>query len=236
MEKGFVRRLSRPLVGAVLAACLFSSSALTATHPAGDAAGISPAWWGVRLEVTARGGYAISGGETPVTGDYVCRVLWEGRLEPDDEDFLLVHIRTEILEWRLRERSGPAGRESVLEAPAAPGPAVRMNYVIKDGREVEFFFDLGGISIPLHASPLAVALELPRSSGRTPGGRGRAYGDFVGRGSCRVVMPESDLERRSPKRHFSWDWRRERQYFGNGRILTVVQSHAAEAVVTVTVH
>ncbi|MGB8958688.1 MAG: hypothetical protein WCC00_06705 [Candidatus Aminicenantales bacterium] len=232
MEKGFVPRLSRPLVGAVLAACLFSTPTLTAQPPAG----ISAPWWSVRLEITAKGGYAVSGGEAPVTGDYVCRVLWEGRLEPDDEDFLLVHLRTEILEWRLRERSGPAGRESVREAPAAPGPAVRMNYVIKDGREVEFFFDLGGISIPLHASPLVVALEMPRSSGRTPGGRGRAYGDFVGRGSCRVVIPETDLEQRSPKRHFSWDWRRERQYVRSGRILTVAQSHAAEADVIVTVH
>ena len=236
MEKGFVPRLSRPLAGAILAACLLSIPALTAKPPAGDAAGIAAPWWSVRLEITAKGGYAVSGGEAPVTGDYVCRVLWEGRLEPDDEDFLLVHLRTEILEWRLGERSGPAGRESVLEAPAAGGPAVRMNYVIKDGREIEFFFDLNGISIPLHASPLAVALELPRSSGRTPGGRGRAYGDFVGRGSCRVVIPETDLEQRSPKRHFSWDWRRERQYVRSGRILTVSQSHAAEADVSVTIH
>jgi len=228
MEKGFFRRLSGPLAGAVLAACLFPGPALTAKH-------LSP-WWKVLLEVTARGAYAVSGGEAPVTGDYTCRVLWEGRLEPDDEDFLLVHIRTEVLEWRLRESSGPAGREDILEAPEAPGPTVRMNYVLKDGQEVEFVFGLGGISIPLHASPLAIALELPRSSGRTPGGRGKAYGDFVGRGSSRVVIPESDLEQRSPKRHFSWDWRKERQYVRNGRILTVAQSHAAEAVVTVTAH
>jgi hypothetical protein len=228
MEKGFFRHLSRPLAGAALAACLFSSSALTAKHPA--------PWWEVLLEITAKGRYAVSGGEAPVTGDYVCRVLWEGRLEPDDEDFLLVHLRTEVLEWRLRERSGPAGRESVLEAPSAPGPTMRMNYVLKDEREVEFVFDLGGVSIPLHASPLAVALELPRSSGRTSGGRGKAYGDFVGSGSSRIVIPESDLEQRNPERHFSWDWRRERQYVRNGRILTVAQSHAAEAVVTVTAH
>lgn len=227
MEKGFDPRLSRPLAGAVLAACLFSSSALTAQHPA--------PWWKILLEITATGKYAMNGGEAPVTGDYVCRVLWEGRLDPDDDDFLLVHLRTEVLEWRLRERSGPAGGESVLEAPAAPGPTVRMTYVLKDGRDVEFVFDLGGISIPLHASPLSVALELPRSPGRTSGGRGKAYGDFVGRGSSRIVIPESDFEQRSPKRRFSWDWRREKQYVRNGRVLNVTQSHDAEAVVTVTV-
>lgn len=228
MEKGFVRGLSRALAGAALAACLFLAPALTAIPPA--------PWWEVLLEITVKGGYAVSGGEAPVTGDFACRVLWEGRLAPDDEDFLLVHIRTEVLEWQLRERSGRAGHETVLEAPAAPGPTVRMNYVLNDGREVEFVFDIGGISIPLHASPLAVALELPGSSGRTPWGWGKAYSDFVGRGSSRVVIPESALAERNPKRHFSWDWRRERQYVRNGRILTVSQSHTAEAAVTVTVH
>ncbi len=227
MEKGFFRSLSRPLVAALLAACL---------SPMPASPGKRLPWWNVQLDITASGGYTVKGGQTPVTGEYTCRILWEGRLEPDDEDFLLVHLRTEVLEWRLREKSGPAERETFLEAPAAPAPTLLMNYVLKDGREVEFVFELGGISIPLHASPLAVPLELPRSSGHTPGGPGKAYGDFVERGSSRVVIPESDLGRQNPRRHFSWDWRREREYVRDGRILTVAQSHAAEAVVTIVVH
>jgi hypothetical protein len=234
MEEDFFRRLSRPLVGAVIAACLSSAPAQPAKHPAGDRA-LVPASWKVRLDVTVKGGYVVSGGGAPITGDYSCRVLWEGRLEPDGDDFLLVHLRTEILEWRLRETSGPGGRESPLEAPAVPKPSLRMSYVLRDGREVEFFFELGGISVPLHASPLSIALEMPRSSGRAPGGRGQAYGNFVCRGSSRVAILETDLERQNPERHFSWDWRKERQYLRDGCALTVTQSHTVEAVVAVTV-
>ena len=178
----------------------------------------------------------MSGGGSPVSGEYTCRALWEGRLEPDDNDFLLIHVKTEILEWSLRERTGRPGQESVLEAPAAPKPTLRMDYVLKDGREVEFVFELGGISIPIHASPLAVALELPRSSGRAPGGPGQAYGRYVRRGSCRVVIPETDFLEQAPARTFAWDWRRDKQIANGGRVFDVSQSHAAETVVAITVH
>jgi len=178
----------------------------------------------------------VSGGGSPVSGEYTCRALWEGRLEPDDNDFLLIHVKTEILEWSLRERTGRPGQESVLEAPAAPKPTLRMDYVLKDGREVEFVFELGGISIPIHASPLAVALELPRSSGRAPGGPGQAYGRYVRRGSCRVVIPETDFLEQAPARTFAWDWRRDKQIANGGRVFDVSQSHAAETVVAITVH
>lgn len=235
MEEGFFRRLLRPLVGALLLTCLSSTPAVPSGPSGGVLAGGSPRWE-VRLTVEAKGDYTIRGAGAPIAGEYTCRVRWEGRLEPDEDDFLLVHLRTEVLEWRLRETAGPAGRENTLEAPAAPAPSLRMNYVLKDEREVEFFFELGGISIPLHPSPHAIALELPRSSGRTPGGPGQGYGNFVCRGSSRVVIPETDLRRRKPERHFSWEWRKEKQDVRNGRVLTVVQSHTAEAVVAITAY
>ncbi|MGZ5469573.1 MAG: hypothetical protein ACXWG5_10500 [Candidatus Aminicenantales bacterium] len=233
MEKGFLRRLSEPLVGAFLLACLSGTPAGPAGPP-GAVLATGSSLWEVHLTVEAKGDYRIGGAGAPIAGEYACRLRWEGRLEPDEDDFLLVHLKTEVLEWRLRETAGSAGRETTLEAPAAPTPFLRMNYVLKDGREVEFFFELGGISIPLHPLPHALALELPRSSGRTPGGPGQAYGNFVCRGSSRVAIPEADLTRRKPERHFSWEWRKERQYVRDGRVLTVVQSHAAEAVVTLT--
>jgi hypothetical protein len=111
-----------------------------------------------------------------------------------------------------------------------------MDYILKDGREVEFIFGLEGVPVPLHPSPLSIGLELPRSSGRTAGPPGQAYGDFVCRGSSRVAVPESDLLGTAPERRFSWDWRRERRYFKEGRTYVVTQSHAVEAVVALSVH
>jgi len=235
MKKVPARRLPGTLAGAVVAVCLLSGQARPEGRPTRAGAGDSP-WWGVRLIVDAKGNYTVRGGPTPLAGEYACRILWEGRLEPDDDDFLLVHLRTEILEWRLRERSGPDGKESFLEAPPGSRPALRMIYVIKDGREVEFAFEVGGISIPLHASPLVIALDLPRTSARAPGVSGQGGDYSVRRGSSRIAVPEADLAGHAPERRFFWDWRRVRPFVRKGRTLTVAQDGAAEAVVAVTLH
>lgn len=233
MDKGFMRHLPGALATALLLSGLVWGQR-AAPAIAGQDRPAGPAWWEVCLTVEARGEYTIKSGRAPIAGEYVCRARWKGRLEPDGEDFILVHLETDILEWRLRETAGPAGRGSVLEAPAAAKPAFRMNYVLKDGREVEFFFELGDVSIPLHASPLSVALDLPRSSGRKAGRPGHGYGDFVCRGSSRVAIPGSDLLDRAPERLFSWDWRREKRIDRGGRIYLVAQGHTVEAVVALT--
>jgi len=233
MEQGFFRRLPAGLAGTLLLAglglALAGPGGTLDKAPAGNAA-----WWEVRLVIAAKGRYIVRGGRTPLTGEYTCRIRWDGRLEPDDDDFLLVHLRTEILEWHLRETAGPAGRENVVESAAKP--SLRMEYVLKDGHEVEFAFGLGGIPIPLHVSPLAVVLELPRSSGREAGLPGHGYGDFVCRGSSRVVLPETDFLAPARERLFSWDWRREKQYVKEGRVFVVTQDHSAEAAVALTAH
>jgi hypothetical protein len=255
MEKGSFRRLARPLLGALALACL----APVAVRPSGPLQRVPPdpiapppgfgdgtlggrpspgsGWWDVGVVVSVKGEYAVRGGAVPVAGTYAFRARWTGRLELDSAgDFVLVHLGTEVLEWRLRETGRFAGRESVLEAASATKPALRMEYLIKDGREVEFVFGLGSIGVPLHEPGLDLALELPRTSSRQPGRPGRAYGDFVCRGSCRVAVPETDFAAQAPERRFSWDWRREKALVRQGREVTFVESHGAEAVVTVIIH
>ena len=231
MEKGFRERTVAVLAAAWLLAGLAAGPA-PASLPSGKGpAGLAESWE-VRLDISAEGGYSVRGGGAPVAGEYACRARWEGRLEQDGDDFLLVHLRSEILDWRLRERSGPAGREDVIEAPAGVRPELRMCYVLRDGGEAEFVFELGGVTIPLHASPLNIPLDLPRASGQPPGEPGQRYGDFVCRGSSRVAIPETDLQGRS-RRHFSWDWRRERRPLKGGVEFAVTQSHTVKVVVAV---
>lgn len=229
MEKGFVRRLYCPLAGALLILGLPPALPLSRQAP-------GPAWWEARLILAVKGEYVLRGGGAPVSGEYAFRARWEGRLEPDGDDFLLVHLKTEVLEWSLKEISGPAGATTFLTDPDAPRPALRLNYVLKDGRDVEFDFDLEGIPVPLHASPLKVVLELPRSSGRDVDPPGQGYDDFVRRGSNRIALPAADFGRRAPKRAFFWEWQREKWLVGDSRAFLVTQSHAAEAVVALVAH
>lgn len=226
-ERGSPRRLA-----GLLAAALLVLGRLAGPASSGPAAG--PSWWEVRLVVTVKGDYALRGGSPPISGEYACRARWEGRLEPDGEDFLLVHLRTEILEWRLTESSGPAESATVLEAPDTLKPELRLNYVLKEGREVEFDFDLEGIFIPLHDQRFKIPLEMSRSAGQADELPGQGYGDFVRRGTNRVVLPASDLSRRGSERTFSWDWRRENDLVKGSPAILLTQSHSVEAIVALT--
>lgn len=255
MEKVSWWRRARPLAGALGLICLAAAAARPSGRPgqarpgprpsvsdqsgrpSGEPQGRSRPWWEVGVIVSVKGEYAVRGAEAPYAGSYSFRARWTGRLELDgDDDFLLVHLGTEVLDWSLREKARKSGRESVLEAAEGPKPALRMGYLIKDGTEVEFVFGLGGVAIPLHAPELGLALELPRTSARQPGLPGRGYGDFVRRGSCRVAVPEKDFVAQPPERRFAWDWEREREFVRDGRTLTVAQSHTVETVVVLVVH
>src|SRR5512135_1498480 len=188
MENSSIRRRARPLCGGLVLLGL----AATLAHPGGSwrvrpqerpgprfgqTDGPRPGppasattWWEISLVVTVRGEYTVRGLEAPPSGTYLCRARWTGRLELDsDDDFVLVHLGTEILDWSLRERSVRNGGESVLEAAPGVRPSLRMEYLLKDGAEVEFVFGLGAIGVPLHAPELGLPLELPRTSSRQPG-------------------------------------------------------------------
>lgn len=211
--KGFARRLRGP-AGALLA---LAGLALGA-GPDAPAPAAGPDGWEVRLTVSVRGEFSLLGGREPVAGDYVFRARWEGRLEPDGDDFLLVHVRTEVLEWSLGKEGGP------------PAPDLRLNYALRTGREVEFDFEVADVVLAVGPSPVGIVLEMPLPPGRGPGPPGLRYGDLVRRGSSRIAVPAADFGRRAAERSFSWEWRRIRPV-DSGRPL--VQSHAAEAVLAV---
>jgi hypothetical protein len=222
-----LRSLPGILAGALLLPGLAAGPVLL-----GQAAG--SIWWEIRLTVEIKGDYALKCEGQPVSGEFAGRLRWEGRLEPDGDDFLLIEIKTEALEWRLRERSGPDGSRSVLVAPDAVRPTLRLNYVLRDGDDIELDFEVGGTSVPLHPHPLALPLELARSSS---GGGGRPdYSDFIRSGSNRIVLPATDLKRRRPERAFAWEWGRVERIDRDARTHVSIQSHSVEAVVALVRH
>lgn len=253
MEKGSGRRRFGPVYGTLAILCLAAAGipsdkpprTIVPTEP-GQAVPKDPppgrvpsgrTWWDVSLAVSVKGEYTVDGPSSPSSGSYVYRALWAGRLELDsDDDLLLVHLGTEVLEWSLRESCRKDGRESMLEAASGSKPALRLEYLIKDGADVEFVFTIGDLKVPLHAPELAVALDLPRSSSRQPGPPGHGYGDFVRRGSCRVAIPQEDLDVQGPERRFSWEWGRDGELVRAGRPVKVTHRHSAEAVVRIAVH
>jgi hypothetical protein len=63
-----------------------------------------------------------------------------------------------------------------------------------------------------------------------------SYAYFVGHGSNRIVVPESDLKEKARERRFSWEWRSDEQIIRKGRVYFVTQSHTASATVALTSH
>jgi hypothetical protein len=263
MERGFGRGRIGPLAGAVVVFVLIPAAILAggpARGPRADRSGkafryilpVEPArmvgipaerppagrpWWDISLIVSVKGAYTVRTPGSPVTGNYSYRARWKGRLELDSaDDLLLVHLGTEVLEWSLRETRDAEMPEGALEPPPGPKPALRVDYLIKDGREIEFVFRLGEISVPLDDPDLAFSLDLPRSSSRQAGPPGHGYGDFVQSGSCRVAIPQEDLTVQAPERRFAWEWSREREAGSAGHPVRIAHRHNAEAVVSVIIH
>lgn len=230
MEKGFPRRALGPLAGALLTLALAAALSFSRPSP-------GPSWWEVSLSVTVKGSYVIEGGNAPLHGEFTCRARWAGTLELDENDFLLYNLKTEVLEWRLEEKAGPPKEESLLLAQEiSEAPHLRLNYVLREGSDLRFDYEFREVSIPLHASPVKANLEFPRSSGHVALSPGSDYESRVSRGSNRIVIPGSDLERHTAERTFSWKWQRAKRITGNSGTFLLTQRHTAEAVVALVAH
>jgi hypothetical protein len=107
---------------------------------------------------------------------------------------------------------------------------------LREGSDLRFDYEFAEVSIPLHTSPAKVTLEFPRSSGHLAFLPGASYESRVRRGSNRIVIPGSDLERRSAERTFSWKWQREKRITAGSGTFLLTQRHTAEAVVALVAH
>lgn len=230
MKNGLVRRLLGTLTGALLVVGLPATFPSSRTSP-------GPTWWEASLSVTVKGSYVIEGGKSPLHGEFTYRARWAGTIELDENDFLLYHLKTDVLEWRLAEKTGLPKAESLLLAHgASDAPIFRLNYVLREGSDLRFDYEFAEVSIPLHACPAKATLEFPRSSGHLAFSPGASYESRVRRGSNRIVIPGSDLERRSAERTFSWKWQREKRITAGSGTFLLTQGHTAEAVVALVAH
>jgi hypothetical protein len=228
--KRFSRRVFGPLAGAILVFALPAALSFSRPSP-------GPSWWEVSLSMSVKGGYVIEGGGAPISGEFTCRVQWTGTIELDDKDFLLYHLKTDVLEWRLSEKAGLPKEESRLLADGtSEAPKLLLNYVLREGSNLRFDYEFLEVPVPLHASPAKAKLEFPRSSGHAAFSPGADYESRVDLGSNQIIIPGSDLERRAAERTFSWKWQREKRIAAGSGTFLLTQRHTAEAVVSLIAH
>ena len=194
-----------------------------------------PPWWGVRLALTVRGTYVVKDPERAFAGEFTYKALWEGTMERDGEDFLVYHAKTDVQEWAIREKATLPGSTRVLtEKDVSEGPELQMNYILRQGDDVRFDFEVKGFPVPLGPSPEKFELVLPSS--REDSEEGADYAASIAKGTNRVQIAGDGLEKASLEKSFSWDWKRQQWAVrGNGAV-QVGGSHKVTVVITIARH
>jgi len=228
MRNGKRRGIGAVLRGALPFLWFFSTAGVMRPLP-------RPTWWEIRLALSVRGNYAVRNLETNYAGEFDFRAQWEGTMEQDGEDFLLYHTRTDSPHWEIREKgSRPDSTRTMTEKETAERPRLRVNYIIRQDRELRFAFEVEGIRIPLDSCKEKFDLVLPRS--KELSGTGAGYDDSISKGSNYIAIGDDALGRGHLERSFSWEWRRQGWSPREKRAIFMAASHKTSVTVTLIRH
>jgi hypothetical protein len=228
MRKGKRRAIGGVLQGALPFLWLFTTAGAPRLLP-------RPPWWEIQLALSVRGEYTVRDLGTTFTGEFEFRAQWEGTMEQDGVDFLLYHTKTDVLHWEIREKAArPKPTLILTEKETAEKPQLRVNYIMRQDRELHFNFEVEGIRIPLDASPEKFDLVLPRS--RELSGEGASYCDSISKGSNLIAIGDDALDRGRLERSFSWEWKRQAWTAREKGAVFVAGSHKAGVTVTLIRH
>ncbi len=167
-----------------------------------------PRRWEIEIRLTTEGRYSVREGSCSFSGDFLYEAAWSGSLERDDDDFLLTHIRNEIVRWELEENAEPGeggGQAGLKELPEKP--VFRMNYVLTEGSRLRFDFAIEGFAVPRAASVNKFELAFPRTKSGAPGAVAAGYDGAVVQGSNDVCLRVIDIGRPRVDRSFRWIWK-----------------------------
>jgi len=219
----------------MLRPCLAAVSIVAGFLAAAPRPSPDPTSWDIRLTVSARGEYGLEGGPVRVDGRYAFILAWRGVLQVDDEDYLLVHGETKIVDWSAEEKASAPDRMTVLSSTDFPDrPELKVNYVLKmeDGLHVDFI--VRGFDVPLTVPEESFYLHLPASAenGENPGGL--KYNLSVSSGSNAVVLEEPATSTGPVGKTFRWTWKRRNWVQRQDRTVLETSAHAAEVKVSIT--
>jgi len=197
----------------------------------------APAWWDLVLRLKTEGDYRVEEPGTLFSGTFRLAVRWAGRLEPDEDDYLLVRFENKLTGWEIRETPPAAGSFRIMsQKDIAARPAFNLQYVLKKGGSLYLEFFIEGFPVPLNLFAENFPLHLPCSEeiGLKPGGIG--YNLSLVEGSNRIAIPEDEIFRGPVKKSFSWTWKRQEWVSRQNRSIFTAGSHKVSLTVTLTPH
>jgi len=197
----------------------------------------SSCWWVVSLLLTSRGKYIYQRSGASYAGKYAFAILWTGCLERDQDDFILYHECSELLEWKaLEKKRSPGGIETLVSSKHFGKPRFKLNYILTKGDYVHFDFQVNGIEVPRHRSKEKAVVHFPASNKDAVSSGDIDYDLHVYKGSNRVAVRKHVLQKDSATKKFHWAWQH-RKRPGNGKKgAYLFQAHDVEAEITVVKH
>jgi hypothetical protein len=193
-----------------------------------------PTSWKVEITLEARGKYQLGAPEREYRGSYAFAFRWNGTLERDDQDFLLVHNGCELVRWEIEESATAGNSLVILKTPEiTEKPELKVNYILKEKGVLLFNFLVMGFDVPRNPSAEHFYLILPASAENSGRFEGIHYNPCVKTGSNQIAIEETPVLHGPLEKSFSWTW--EHQGWVQGLEHTVFQANGHEARVKIAI-
>lgn len=206
-------------------ACILSVSAVSSIPQ--DA-------WNIRMTITVKGEYALEGWGH-ASGRYQMRFVWTGGLETDEDDYLLVHGRSDLEEWKAEESvAGPDGIRPLTTGDFGEKPELKVAYVLRKDGVLHLNFLVRGFDVPRSRPAGAFYLHLPASAENSDRPAGLNYNLFVKTGTNAVVLDDPRSSSQTQEKKFHWTWLHRTAVLWESAVLFEMNRHEADVTVVVT--
>lgn len=214
-----------------------SKSAASTSEDAEKVAHASPCYWEINIRVDSSGDYGIKEGEKSNEGRYSFVLLWTGCMEQDQDDYLIYHENSELLEWKAKEKikHSEVSRE-LTECDFSGKPNIQFNYIIRKGEDLHFDFLVESFSVPQAGSEQRFYLHLPASSENTKLPAEFNYNAYLTNGTNRISFHEKDLYSDSLKESYSWQWKHRKYMVQNETPISFFNLHKVKVTLTIIPH
>jgi hypothetical protein len=194
-------------------------------------------WWEVSVTLKTDGDYKLDEGGPTFAGRYSFAICWTGWLEKEDQDYLLYHLDSHLLDWKAEETASLTENSGFLTAEDfRERPTFSLKYIIRDGEDLCLDFIVDPMAVPQARPEGGFALLLPSSKQNDQRESQISYNAHVTKGSNRVEIPESAIYAGAVARTYTWAWKHQEWLPQEGRTVLTSQAHNVEVGLSIIPH
>ncbi len=198
---------------------------------------LSPSYWEIKIRISSSGDYRMKEGEKSNEGRYSFVLLWTGCMEQDQDDYLIYHENSELVEWEAREKvkSSEISRE-LSEKDFSGKPRIDFHYIIRKNEDLHFDFLVESFYVPQENPKHRFYLNLPASKENIKFPTKFDYNVYLTKGSNSIYIEEKDIYSDSLKKDYSWNWKHQKYFMGNETPISFSNSHKVKVTLTIIPH